>query len=213
MRPRHARKANSESLDEGERCSCPYQERGSHKAPRAAADQEGRLLAPLLARESNSRSRPAIISNTRAGASPAFQNVCHCSRGLKIRSPGLPTITESPGSARCCLQEQYPSTFAAARWRRASWPTTWNEFLPISMPITVGCLRHGVLLVFGSPCQLRLLTGQEHGQTIHKVDLSTVLLLALVATGVSVERPSSTRAVSSDTAHRRTRGGCELRRI
>ena len=48
---------------------------------------------------------------------------------------------------------------------RASWPTTWNEFLPISMPITaiavLGCLGHGVLLVFGAPCQHRLLAGQE----------------------------------------------------
>jgi hypothetical protein len=30
----------------------------------------------------------------------------------------------------------------------------------------IGCLRHGVLLVFGTPCQLRLLAGQEHGRTI-----------------------------------------------
>jgi hypothetical protein len=27
-------------------------------------------------------------------------------------------------------------------------------------------LRHGVLLVFGTPRQLRLLVGQEHGRTI-----------------------------------------------
>jgi hypothetical protein len=27
-------------------------------------------------------------------------------------------------------------------------------------------LRHGVLLVFGAPCQLRSLAGQEHGRTI-----------------------------------------------
>ena len=45
---------------------------------------------------------------------------------------------------------------------RASWPTTWNEFLPISMPITA----IGALLVFGAPCQLSLLAGQEHGRTI-----------------------------------------------
>src|SRR3977135_3946264 len=30
----------------------------------------------------------------------------------------------------------------------------------------IGCPRHGVLLVFGAPCQLRLLAGQEHGRTI-----------------------------------------------
>jgi hypothetical protein len=27
-------------------------------------------------------------------------------------------------------------------------------------------LRHSVLLVFGAPCQLRSLAGQEHGRTI-----------------------------------------------
>ena len=27
-------------------------------------------------------------------------------------------------------------------------------------------LRHGVLLVFGTPCQLQSLAGQEHGRTI-----------------------------------------------
>src|SRR6266853_2548970 len=57
---------------------------------------------------------------------------------------------------------------------RASWPTTWNEFLPISMPGDrgIGCLRHGVLLVFGAPCQLRLLAGQEHGRTIPLADVA-----------------------------------------
>src|SRR5467141_4568679 len=30
----------------------------------------------------------------------------------------------------------------------------------------IGCLRHGVLRVFGAPYKLRLLTGQEHGRTI-----------------------------------------------
>jgi hypothetical protein len=57
--------------------------------------------------------------------------------------------------------------------RRAAWPTTWNEFLPVSMPITaiaVFGVRHGVLLVFGAPCQLRLLSGQ-HGRTIPLADV------------------------------------------
>jgi hypothetical protein len=31
----------------------------------------------------------------------------------------------------------------------------------------IGCLRHGVLLVFGAPCQLRLLAGQERGEPSH----------------------------------------------
>jgi hypothetical protein len=30
----------------------------------------------------------------------------------------------------------------------------------------IGCLRHGVLLVFGAPCQLRWLARQEPGRTI-----------------------------------------------
>jgi len=30
----------------------------------------------------------------------------------------------------------------------------------------IGSLRHGVLLILGAPCQLRLLAGQEHGRTI-----------------------------------------------
>src|SRR5580704_12297872 len=53
---------------------------------------------------------------------------------------------------------------------RAPWPTTWNEFLPISMPITAIAVLDvrdmGALLVFGAPCQLSLLAGQEHGRTI-----------------------------------------------
>ena len=52
----------------------------------------------------------------------------------------------------------------------------WNEFLPISMPIYgdcgIGLLGHGVLLVFGAPCQLQLLVGQEHGRTIPLADFS-----------------------------------------
>jgi hypothetical protein len=35
----------------------------------------------------------------------------------------------------------------------------------------IGCLRHGVLLVCGAPCQLRSLAGQEHGRTIPLTDL------------------------------------------
>jgi hypothetical protein len=34
----------------------------------------------------------------------------------------------------------------------------------------IGYLRHGVLLVFGAPCQLRLLVGREHGRTIPLAD-------------------------------------------
>src|SRR5712672_581513 len=37
---------------------------------------------------------------------------------------------------------------------------------------SIGYLRHGVLLVFGAPCQLRLLAGQEHGRTIPLPDVA-----------------------------------------
>ena len=37
---------------------------------------------------------------------------------------------------------------------------------------SVECLRHGVLLVFGAPCQLQSLAGQEHGRTIPLADVS-----------------------------------------
>src|SRR5712664_4375818 len=42
---------------------------------------------------------------------------------------------------------------------------------------STGCLRHGVLLVFGAPCQLRSLAEQEHGRTIPLADLDTLTLM------------------------------------
>src|SRR5882724_12903406 len=36
----------------------------------------------------------------------------------------------------------------------------------------VDLLRHDVLLVFGAPCQLQSLAGQEHGRTIPLADLT-----------------------------------------
>src|SRR6266850_1164846 len=58
---------------------------------------------------------------------------------------------------------------------RASWPTTWNEFLPISMPITAIALSN----FWDMACSLSLaplpsilsLVGQEHGRTIPLTDL------------------------------------------
>src|SRR5882672_10635910 len=68
---------------------------------------------------------------------------------------------------------------------RASWPTTWNEFLPISMPITA----IAVLGVWDMACslslvplaQLRLLAGQEHGRTIPLGDIELDRLWPFVA--------------------------------
>ncbi len=45
----------------------------------------------------------------------------------------------------------------------------------------IGCPRHGVLLVFGAPCQLRLLAGQEHGRTIPLADIEAQARLPIRA--------------------------------
>jgi hypothetical protein len=53
----------------------------------------------------------------------------------------------------------------------------WNEFLPISMPITAILLLSfwdmACSFVFGAPCQFGLLAGREHGRTIPFSDLRT----------------------------------------
>jgi hypothetical protein len=38
-------------------------------------------------------------------------------------------------------------------------------------PSVMGPMRHGVLLVFGAPCQHRSLAGQEHGRTMPLADM------------------------------------------
>jgi hypothetical protein len=59
---------------------------------------------------------------------------------------------------------------------------------------SIECLRHGVLLVFGAPCQLRLLAGQEHGRTIPLADVSSsapgpfAAWRTVPTTGVTVNR-------------------------
>src|SRR5262250_2447768 len=61
---------------------------------------------------------------------------------------------------------------------RRSWPTRWNEFLPISMPITAISLLSfsdmACSFVFGAPCQLGLLEGREHGRTIPFSDMNWI---------------------------------------
>ena len=56
----------------------------------------------------------------------------------------------------------------------------WNEFLPISMPITaiagLCCRGHGVLLVLAPLASLSL-AGQEHGRTIPLADIEQRLML------------------------------------
>src|ERR1035437_5124463 len=60
---------------------------------------------------------------------------------------------------------------------RSSWPTTWNEFLPISMPITAIALSN----FWDMACSLSLaplpsilsLVGQQHGRTIPLSDIGS----------------------------------------
>src|ERR1700688_1348265 len=53
---------------------------------------------------------------------------------------------------------------------RSSWPTTWNEFLPISMPITAIALSNfwdmACSLSLAPLPSILLLVGQEDGRTI-----------------------------------------------
>src|SRR6187200_3111497 len=66
---------------------------------------------------------------------------------------------------------------------RRSWPTMWNEFLPISMPITAISLLNfsdmACSFVFDAPCQLCLLEGREHGRTIPFSDIELATLPAV----------------------------------
>src|SRR5215475_2062688 len=72
----------------------------------------------------------------------------------------------------------YRSTIAPRR----SNPTTWNEFLPISMPIVatvaVDLLDMAVLRLTLAPSQHHSPVGQEHGRTI---PLAEVLAFGLGA--------------------------------
>src|SRR6267378_4428794 len=58
---------------------------------------------------------------------------------------------------------------------RASWPTTWNEFLPISMPITAIALSNfwdmACSLSLAPLPSILLLVEQEHGRTIPLADM------------------------------------------
>src|SRR5215475_11395705 len=56
---------------------------------------------------------------------------------------------------------------------RLSRPTMWNEYLPISIPITAIADLHFSAWrapVLGAPCQRRTLERQEHGRTIPLAD-------------------------------------------
>jgi hypothetical protein len=82
-----------------------------------------------------------------------------------------------PGTAaywQAVLQSGHATTSDAARLHRAietddvervlaDIDTDYSNYV-------VEIVRHSVLLVFGAPCQLRSLTGQEHGRIIPLAD-------------------------------------------
>src|SRR5215471_4937049 len=81
----------------------------------------------------------------------------------------------------------------------------WNEFLPISMPITAGEVSSfcdmGVLLVFGAPRQHALLAGREHGRTIPLAELSLKIRSEVKRTrrpGQPIVEPRSMPVAESD---------------
>src|SRR5215813_11019665 len=59
---------------------------------------------------------------------------------------------------------------------RSSRPTTWNEFLPISMPITATALLRfwdmACSFVFAAPCQIRRWRGRSTAGTIPLAEAS-----------------------------------------
>src|SRR5215469_3623414 len=80
---------------------------------------------------------------------------------------------------------------------RRSRPTTWNEFLPISMPmvamVAIDLLDMAVLRLTLAPSQHHSPVGQEHGRTIPLPDIRPVtglqtsaLPARLLQTGVHV---------------------------
>ena len=55
-----------------------------------------------------------MISRIRAGSSPAFQNVCHWSRGLKTRSPG-PAVDHVVAEQRAHASLEHVAVLVLAR--------------------------------------------------------------------------------------------------
>ena len=91
-----------------------------------------------------------------------------------VRRRRLPYRSGKTVYWRAALPLGHATTFAAARWRHAHRGprrgTSSCRYRCLG-DRGIGCLRHGVLLVFGAPCQLRLLAGQEHGRTIPLTDM------------------------------------------
>src|SRR5262249_34264605 len=66
---------------------------------------------------------------------------------------------------------------------------------------------HGMLLVFGAPCQLPLLAGPEHGRTIPLADIAPFqtgpLGRVILSLGISIDGRSPTRYFAIGTPYRR----------
>src|SRR5246500_4895907 len=100
-----------------------------------------------------------------------------CSLRLRWCAPTQASMPIRHGGRLASRAEIWPrdhfcrSTIAPRRF----WPTMWNEFLPISMPITAGEVSSfcdmACSLSSVPPCQHSLLAGQEHGRTIPSADL------------------------------------------
>jgi hypothetical protein len=80
----------------------------------------------------------------------------------------------------------------------------WNEFLPISMPITAILLLSvwdmACSFVFGAPCQFGSLAGLEHGRTIPFSDLTERPLLNSSLLGVEKRNKFTFDALNSSLA-------------
>src|SRR5215475_14163284 len=98
----------------------------------------------------------------------------------------------------------------APRW---SSPTTWNEFLPISMPmvamVAIDLLDMAVLRLTLAPSQHHSPVGQEHGRTIPLADLGEALTSLRMSPGTparaAVRSPSYASASLACEAELRSR--------
>src|SRR5262249_32327819 len=88
----------------------------------------------------------------------------------------------------------------APRW---SSPTTWNEFLPRSMPmvamVAIDLLDMAVLRLTLAPSQHHSPVGQEHGRTIPLADIKAVVedSLRRTITSAPARSPQPARSTAS----------------
>jgi hypothetical protein len=81
-------------------------------------------------------------------------------------------------AVRAHVFRRHQAGIVAKRMQLATWPTTWSDFLPISMPITAIALSSwydiACFLTFGAPAQLDPPAGLEHGRTIALADIDRI---------------------------------------